>query len=112
MKANVYHPCSISVDCDGNIFVGDACSCSVNVFSGDGNFKWKFGSQGKDDGMFGGRIPGISISKENNIIVVDRSNKRIQIFDSNGKYLLKFGSAGKGDGQFNDPFRVTTNESN
>jgi DNA-binding beta-propeller fold protein YncE len=88
----------VAADISGNVYVLDNGRFSsepsrIQVFNSQGNFLFKFGS----DGL------GISTDGKINIYVADSFNNRIQVFDATGKFLFQFGSFGTGDGQFRLP---------
>ena len=74
----------------------------VQVFDSSGNFLFKFGTGGVNNGEFD-RPSGIAVDNLKQIYVSDRNNNRIQVFDSSGNFLTVFGSLGAGDGQFDHP---------
>ncbi|KAI8518179.1 hypothetical protein Bbelb_041960 [Branchiostoma belcheri] len=69
-------PRYVTVDGEGNILVtGDRNHC-VHVLDRDGNFKFKFGSEGYDDSQF--KSPqGICVDGMGNIIVADRGQRLV-----------------------------------
>ena len=69
-------------------FVSDLKANCIKVFSKEGKFLYKIGSQGSGDGQLDGPI-GLAIDKFNDLIVCDRHNSRLQIFRLNGTFLTK-----------------------
>ncbi|XP_019640973.1 PREDICTED: uncharacterized protein LOC109482613 [Branchiostoma belcheri] len=88
-------PRYVTVDGEGNILVtGDRNHC-VHVLDREGNFKFKFGSEGCDDSQF--KSPqGICVDGMGNIIVADRGNCCVKMFDSQGRFLCHVASGMKG----------------
>ncbi len=115
---------NLAYDPDGRIIAADTGNDRIQVFDLDGNFLFKFGSNGSANGEF--EIPGgIAVDTDGNIYVADGFNHRVQVFDASGTFLDSFGSecdiaSGTGcvdpddggplqlgDGQFNVPGELT-----
>ena len=60
--------------------------CGQKAFDKLGNFLFKTGSFGSDDGKFDNPL-GVTVDGFRNFYVTDSSNKRIQKFDSSGGLL-------------------------
>ena len=97
----------IALDSDYNIYVTDAFTDRISVFSERGDFLRSFGSSGSGDGQFG-RPSGIAIDQDGNLLVVDTLNHRVQKLSSEGRYLSEWGGKGSGPGQFDSPWGITT----
>lgn len=75
-----------SVDAaNGRLYITDF-SDQVRVFDLDGNFLWKFGSHGVEDGQFFWPFD-IALAGDGSIIVGELKGKRAQTFDSEGTFL-------------------------
>ncbi|XP_078682369.1 protein meiotic P26-like [Branchiostoma floridae x Branchiostoma belcheri] len=81
-------PQYITVDCHstGNIIVSDFEDNCVCVYSGDGQFLFKFGRRGRGEGLLKGPM-GICTDWLGNIIVADSWNGRVELFDETGIFL-------------------------
>ncbi|XP_078585786.1 uncharacterized protein LOC144867608 [Branchiostoma floridae x Branchiostoma japonicum] len=78
-------PRHITVDWEGNILVSD--HVNVYVYNEDGQFLFKFGSEGSGEGQL--QYPrGICTDRAGNIIVAD---KGVKIFDKTGRFLKHIG---------------------
>ena len=97
----------IALDSDYNIYVTDAFTDRISVFSESGDFLRSFGSPGSGDGQFG-RPSGIAIDHDGNLLVVDTLNHRVQKLSREGRYLSEWGGKGSGPGQFDSPWGITT----
>ena len=80
-------PTSIAIF-DEKIFVSYGFQNDIQVFDLEGNYLWKFGSYGSQDGEFNG-VYNIATS-DDKLYVADSENHRIQIFDSEGKFVKQF----------------------
>ncbi|XP_078661222.1 uncharacterized protein LOC144905426 [Branchiostoma floridae x Branchiostoma belcheri] len=90
-----WQPCYITVDGEGNILVTDVNNHCVHVLDREGNFKFKFGSEGSDESQL--RNPwGICVDGKGNIFVADRGNGCVKMFDSQGRFLCHIASGMKG----------------
>ena len=88
---NSYHPVDvISVSSTGELAVSDCNNHRVQVFSTNGQFLRKFGTQGGADGQFN-CVTGLVYNKAGNIVVGDYHNARIQVFSPTGQWISKFG---------------------
>ena len=97
----------IALDSDYNIYVTDAMTDRISVFSEGGEFLRSFGSSGDGDGRFS-RPSGITIDQNDNLLVVDTMNHRVQKLSRDGRYLSEWGSEGSAPGQFRAPWGITT----
>jgi hypothetical protein len=75
---------------------------TVSVQAAPGDFLFKWGSYGQEDGQFY-NPEGVAVDKDGNVYVSDTYNNRIQIFTSTGTFITKWDSYGSGDGQFITP---------
>ena len=98
MGVSFFHPESISLDSDGNVYVTDAGNARIQKFTSDGQFLETWGVSGTDNGGF--EYPTGIATYENNVYVVDREQNRIQVFDSTGKFLQSWGKFGSDQGEF------------
>ncbi len=97
----------IALDSDYNIYVTDAMTDRISVFSEGGDFLRSFGSSGNGDVQFS-RPSGIAIDQDDNLLVVDTMNHRVQKLSRDGRYLSEWGSEGSDHGQFRAPWGITT----
>lgn len=99
-------PLAVSVGPDDSIYVCDSGNCRIKRYSPSGELLTIFGSQGNDEGQFGGVGPeGIDVSPEGLVFVADShtirgGNNRIQVFDPGGHFLSQFSSYGTTPYQF------------
>ncbi|KAI8483715.1 hypothetical protein Bbelb_385070 [Branchiostoma belcheri] len=66
--------------------VSDWDNHCVFVYNEDGQFLFKFGGWGSDEGQLK-KPRGICTDRAGNIIVADSGNKRVEMFDKTGKFL-------------------------
>ncbi len=69
----------MSIDTDGNIYVVEQYNNRVQKFDSSGTFLTKWGSNGADDGKFGGPH-GVAAGPDGKVFVGDTYNHRIQVF--------------------------------
>ena len=100
-------PSGIALDSDRNVYITDAWSGGVSVFTEGGEFLRAFGSPGDGPGQFA-RPSGITIDADDNLLVVDTLNHRVQKLDRSGRSLARWGAEGAATGQFRRPWGITT----
>ena len=97
----------IALDSHRNIYVTDAWTDRVSVFTPDGEFSRAFGTHGSGECQFG-RPSGIAIDASDCVLVVDTLNHRVQKLSADGRYICEWGRFGQGEGQFDSPWGITT----
>ena len=80
--------------------MSDANEHYINVFAGNGNFLYKFGNKGEENGEFI-NLRHLSVNKAGHLMVYETSNIRVLVFELSGKFVTKFGSKGNKEGEFN-----------
>ncbi len=82
---------------NGDIYVSDGYGNSrIHVYTGDGEYKFSWGSPGIDAGQFI-RPHNIAIDSNANVYVVDREAHRIQIFDTQGTFVTMWNNIHRPD---------------
>ncbi len=82
---------------NGDVYVSDGYGNSrVHVFTGEGEYKFSWGSPGIDAGQFI-RPHNIAIDSNANVYVVDREAHRIQIFDTQGTFVTMWNNIHRPD---------------
>ncbi|XP_035658590.1 tripartite motif-containing protein 2-like [Branchiostoma floridae] len=89
-----WRPAHVTVDGEGNILVTDYNNHCVHVLDREGNFKFKFGSEGSDESQLNDP-KGICVDGMGNTIVADFGNSCVKLFDSEGRSLRNIGSGMK-----------------
>ena len=90
-------PFGLSINSDGNIIVADRNNKLIKIFSADGQFLHKLGTEGSFT------TPFHCIQHDNYLIVSDSGDHSVKCFDRKGNFLYKFGKEGNADGKFNTP---------
>jgi len=98
-------PTSVALDQDGNAYIADEWLNRISIFTKDGEWVGKWGTEGSGDGEIS-RPSGMVFDSDNNLLLVDSQNNRIQRFTKDGKFISAFGARGSGDGQFNLPWGI------
>lgn len=96
---------------NNKIYISDLGSCSVKVFTEDGDLVSSFGSPGNVPGQFT-RPKGISCDSTGNIYVVDAAFENTQIFNQSGQLLMHFGGTYTGPGGMYLPADITIDYGN
>jgi hypothetical protein len=76
----------IAVDRERNIYIADAMSMSINVFSREGEYVNSIGRRGRGPGEFLS-FKEITVSNKNELLVVDKRQFRIIKFNTSGELL-------------------------
>ena len=92
------HPWYIAVSAN-HLLVGNAGHDCISIFTLDGNYVGKYGTQGTGRGQL--NFPcGIATDMYGYILVTECGNSRVSIFDKEGAFIHSFGSKGSDLGQF------------
>ena len=91
-------PFGLSINSDGNIIVADRNNKLIKIFSADGQFLHKLGTEGSFT------TPFHCIQHDNYLIVSDSGDHSVKCFDRKGNFLYKFGKEGNAHGEFNTPY--------
>ena len=92
----------IAVSAENYLVVAGYSPHCVYIFTLDGHYNRKFGTQGSGRCEFNDPR-GITVDLNGFIIVADSNNHRVSIFNKHGNYIHCFGSNGSANGQFNSP---------
>jgi len=92
-------PTDVSIDTVGLIYISDTQNDRIQVYNASGNFLYKWGKHGRENGEF--KQPSFSLICENKIYIADTYNNRFQIFTLLGYYLNSMGEKGHQPGNFN-----------
>jgi tripartite motif-containing protein 71 len=84
-------PGSVHVDSRGSVYVADSRNNRIQVFSGSGDFEFKFGERGNKTGRFD-QPGGVAVNGDAKIVVADTRNNRIELFNTQGIFLDSFGA--------------------
>ena len=98
------YPFGLSIDSDGNIIVTDSANKLIKIFSADGQFLHKLGTERSFTKPFH------CIQHENYLIVSDSGDHSVKLFGRKGNFLYKFGKKGNVDGEYNQPFCLSMNK--
>ena len=82
------------MDASGEVYVTDGGNNRIQVFSSDGGFLRKWGTEDSDDGQLQGPA-GIAVGATGEIYVVDTQNNRVQVFSRSGGFLRLWGTGGQ-----------------
>jgi serine/threonine-protein kinase len=83
------YPVSIAVAPDGRIFVLDAESHLVQIFSPAGEYLASFGGRGPGRGLFNDPRM-LTIGPDGAVYVLDYGNRQVQRFDAQGRYQTRW----------------------
>ena len=104
-------PWGCAIKQSGEVFVTDANTHCVAVFTPNGQKLRSFGSYGPGLGEFN-HPRGLTLDGEGNILVADSGNHRVQKFTAQGQFLAAVGAEGRGPLQFHYPRDIAFNTSN
>ncbi len=74
------------------IYVTDCKNCNVQVFDQQGQFLYKWGSPGSEEGQFRAPTGIVFIAAVGQIVVADQCNDRLQLFSKYGTFSSKWAS--------------------
>ncbi len=106
---SVTYPESIAVTGSGSavsIYV-TLSTQKVQVYDGDGNIRFQFGTTGAGKFSTTGFPQGIALDSAGNVFVNDSYGNRIEKFDAQGNFIMAWGGPqGSGDGMVDDPLGI------
>jgi len=94
-------PCGVALDSAGNIYVADTLNGRIQVFTNDGTFVRKWGSEAVGDRKFLPRK--LAVDAAGNVYVTDEFSHAVYRFSASGGTVKKWGTQGSAAGQFNHP---------
>lgn len=99
-QGHLTRPVGLACDRERNLlYVADAGSHQVVVYSGDGEWIKSFGKRGSATGEFNYPLD-LEVDAAGNLYVLDTMNARVQVFDNDGNFLRTFGERGTSLGSF------------
>ena len=107
-SGHLSNPHYIAVSTNDQLLVADYSHHCIFMFTLDGNYIGKFGTQGTGRGQFG-KPSGIAIDMYGFILVTDCTNNFVLVFDKDGIFVHSFGSKSTGHGQFSSPRQIAIN---
>ncbi|WJW76620.1 6-bladed beta-propeller [Thiohalobacter sp. IOR34] len=108
LESELEQPTGVAIDpLSDNLYIVDAASHCVRIFSTNGRYLGSFGRRGTGASEFNYPTH-ISIDAHGLVRVTDSLNYRIQTFDLQGSYLGSFGRAGDVAGAFSRPKGLAT----
>ena len=82
---------------NGDIYISDGYgNARIHVYTGDGQYKFSWGSSGIDAGQFI-RPHNIAIDEHDRVYVVDREPHRVQVFDAEGNFITMWNNIHRPD---------------
>lgn len=104
----------ITVDDDGNIWVGDLAGFRLQKFAPDGTSLLTYPAADSPPPDGGFNAPqGVAVDSAGNVFVVDIYNQRIQKFDAAGNHVVSWGRRGNGAAnEFNYPRMIAIDPRN
>ena len=100
-SGHLSNPHYIAVNSNNQLLVADYNHHCIFIFTLDGNYVGKFGTQTQLGGP-----SGIATDEYGIILVTDNTNNSVLIFDQEGVFIHSFGSSGSGHGQFSYPRQI------
>ena len=97
-------PAGLYINSDRNIIVADRVNKLIKIFSADGQFLNKLGTEPSFIEPFH------CIQHSNYLIVSDKGDHSVKCFDRKGNFLYKFGKQGNANGEFNLPHCLSMNK--
>ena len=101
----LYLPWDVACDSKGDVYVADCGHCCVKVFSSEGRFLKKIGSEGNQRGQFK-HISSICIDSNDYLYALDKEKAFVSVFNPRGDLQMQFGTFGAADAQFFKPLGI------
>jgi sugar lactone lactonase YvrE len=94
-------PVGVAVGVGGRVYVSDAETARVNIYTSEGRFIGVLGQKRSFR-----RPTGLGVDDNGNIYVVDTGAHKVKVFSPGGKLIRKIGKRGKKNGELNYPTHV------
>ena len=95
----------VALDSRRNVYVTDAWTDRVSVFTPEGEFARSFGASGSGKGQFR-RPSGIAIDGNDEVLIADTVNHRVQRLSADGRFIAQWARRGDGDGELDSPWGI------
>ena len=99
------YPSDVAVTDNNQVVVPTYGHHCISIFTLDGNYVNKIGTQGSDRGQLS-RPTSLAIDLYGFMLVNEYDNHRVSIFDKDGVFIHCFGSMGSSAGQFLSPIGI------
>lgn len=105
-------PTGITVDADGNVYMGDGVLNRIQKFTSTGTLiaTWTYTRGSGSNQMH--NVSHLTAGTDGNLYVVDSGNHRIQKLSNDGTFITNWGSWGANDGQFKNPTDIAVDSNN
>lgn len=110
-EGELFHPTSIALAPDGDIYVVETSNYRVQRFTQEGKPVRVYGEVGTAPGSFA-RPKGIAFDRSGRMLVGDAAFQNVQMFDPSGRLLMFFGEAEDGTEGINLPAGVSVDYEN
>ncbi len=100
-------PVDLDTDEDNNVYILDAGNYRVQVMDEDGDYLYKWGRRGKEDGEFEDPVSLVVDPDRKFVYVLDREKLVVNKYELDGKFAGAFGERGIRKGEFDDPVDLT-----
>lgn len=95
----------VALDSRGDVYVTDAWTDRVSVFTPEGEFARSFGASGSGEGEFR-RPSGIAIDGNDEVLIADTVNHRVQRLSADGRFIAQWARRGGGEGELDSPWGI------
>ena len=103
---SLYLPWDIACDSEGLVYVADCGHCCVKVFTMEGRFVKKIGSEGIGRGQFK-HLSSVAIDCNDYLYALDTMRACVSVFNPRGEFKMQFGTHGELEAQFYKPHGIT-----
>ena len=107
--SGLYLPWDVACDSDGRVYVADCGHCCVKVFTSNGEYVKKMGTQGSGRGQFK-HLSSICIDSNDYLYALDMERACVTIFNPRGEFKMQFGTPGELEGQFTKPRGIAVDD--
>jgi DNA-binding beta-propeller fold protein YncE len=105
-NSDLYLPWDVACTSEGHVYVADCGHYCVKVFTMEGEYMTKIGSEGTGRGQFK-HLSSICIDSNDYLYTLDMENACVSVFNPRGDFMMQFGTPGQLQGQFNKPRGIT-----
>ena len=103
-------PLDLDTDEDNNVYILDAGNFRVQVMDEDGDYLYRWGKRGREDGELQDPVSLVVDPDRNFVYILDREKLVVNKYRLDGEFVGAFGERGMRKGEFDEPVDLTVDD--